>query len=134
MKTVQIRSYFWTVFSPNTGKYGPEITPYLDTFYSVSCKHPRRRALQATIVNGFQPLAFTTKLSILGVCGGLFVTPMQRIFWLTIEQFTVVWKMSNIVKKLFHQLLERKCTSKRKTKSFSKSVVFWIKFCWEKNI
>ena len=22
-------------FSPNTGKYGPEITPYLDTFYAV---------------------------------------------------------------------------------------------------
>ena len=24
------------VFSPNTGKYGPEITPYLDTFYAES--------------------------------------------------------------------------------------------------
>ena len=23
------------VFSPNTGKYGPEITPYLDTFHAV---------------------------------------------------------------------------------------------------
>ena len=23
------------VFSPNTGKYGPEITPYLDTFQTV---------------------------------------------------------------------------------------------------
>ena len=43
VKTVQIRSYFWSVFScirteygdlqisvfsPNTGKYGPEITPH----------------------------------------------------------------------------------------------------------
>ena len=27
-------SYF-PVFSPNTGKYGPEITPYLDTFHAV---------------------------------------------------------------------------------------------------
>ena len=48
-KSVQIRSYFWSVFScirteygeirsrlsPNTGKYGPEITPYLDTFHAV---------------------------------------------------------------------------------------------------
>ena len=25
-----------SVFGPNTGKYGPEITPYLDTFYTVS--------------------------------------------------------------------------------------------------
>ena len=23
------------LFSPNTGKYGPEITPYLDTFHAV---------------------------------------------------------------------------------------------------
>ena len=25
-----------SVFSPNAGKYGPEITPYLDTFHAVS--------------------------------------------------------------------------------------------------
>ena len=34
-RSVQIRSYFWSVFSPNAGKYGPEITPYLDTFHSL---------------------------------------------------------------------------------------------------
>ena len=44
-KSVEIRSYFWSVFScigteygdlfsPNTGKYGPEITAYLDTFHA----------------------------------------------------------------------------------------------------
>ena len=26
---------YFPVFSPNTGKYGPEKTPYLDTFHSV---------------------------------------------------------------------------------------------------
>ena len=26
---------YFPVFSPNTGKYGPEKTPYLDTFYTV---------------------------------------------------------------------------------------------------
>ena len=36
VKSVQIRSYFWSVFSLNTGKYGPEITPYLDTFHAVT--------------------------------------------------------------------------------------------------
>ena len=49
VKSVQIRSNFWSVFfrirrdmkylsvfSPNAGKYGPEITPYLDTFQAVS--------------------------------------------------------------------------------------------------
>ena len=48
MKSVQIRSFFWSVlsifglnmeiysaFSPNTGKYGPEKTPYLDLFHVV---------------------------------------------------------------------------------------------------
>ena len=38
MKIVQIRSFSWSVFSrirPNTGKYGPEKSPYLDTFHAV---------------------------------------------------------------------------------------------------
>ena len=40
-KNVQIRSFFWSVFSQNTGKYGPEKTQYLDIwtlgpFYAVS--------------------------------------------------------------------------------------------------
>ena len=35
VKSVQIRSYFWSLFSPNTGKHGPEIPPYLYTFQAV---------------------------------------------------------------------------------------------------
>ena len=51
MKSVQIPNFFDTyfsvsglntniyevdlLFSPNTGKYGPEKTPYLDTFHAV---------------------------------------------------------------------------------------------------
>ena len=34
VKSVQIWSYFWSVFSC-TSKYGPEITPHLDTFHAV---------------------------------------------------------------------------------------------------
>ena len=30
-----ISGLYFPVFSPNTGKYGPEITPYLDTFHAV---------------------------------------------------------------------------------------------------
>ena len=40
VKSVQIRKYL-SVFSPNAEKYGPEITPYLDTFRavcSITCK------------------------------------------------------------------------------------------------
>ena len=44
VRSVQIRSNFWSVFSriwteyvftPNAGKYGPEITQYLDAFHAV---------------------------------------------------------------------------------------------------
>ena len=28
---------YFPVFGLNTGKYGPEITPYLDTFHAVFC-------------------------------------------------------------------------------------------------
>ena len=35
VESVQIRSYFWSVFSRIRGEYGPEITPNLDTFHAV---------------------------------------------------------------------------------------------------
>ena len=43
MKSAQIRSCFWPVFpvfGVNTGKYGPEINPYMDSFHAVidTCK------------------------------------------------------------------------------------------------
>ena len=34
-ESVQIRSFSWSVFSPNTWKYGPEKTPYLGTLHAV---------------------------------------------------------------------------------------------------
>ena len=48
VKSVEKRSFFWSVFScirteygdlPNSGKYGPEITPYLDTVHAVTGTH-----------------------------------------------------------------------------------------------
>ena len=35
MKSVQIRSYFWSLFSSIRTEYGPEISPYLDTFHAM---------------------------------------------------------------------------------------------------
>ena len=35
VKCVQIRSFFWSVFSCIRTEYGPEKTPYLDTFQAV---------------------------------------------------------------------------------------------------
>ena len=34
VKSVEIRSFLWSVFSPNEGKYGPEKTLYLGTFHA----------------------------------------------------------------------------------------------------
>ena len=43
LKSVQIWCFFWSafsrVFSPNTGKYGPEKILYLDTFHAVHVKN-----------------------------------------------------------------------------------------------
>ena len=36
VKSVQIGSFFWSVFCPNAGKYGPEKTSYLYTFQAVN--------------------------------------------------------------------------------------------------
>ena len=35
MKSIQIQSFFWSLFSANAGKLGPEKTPYFDTFHAV---------------------------------------------------------------------------------------------------
>ena len=35
-KCVVISGPNFPIFSPNAGKYGPEITPYLDTFHAVT--------------------------------------------------------------------------------------------------
>ena len=36
MKSAQRRSYFWSLTSCIRTEYGPEITPYLDTFHAVN--------------------------------------------------------------------------------------------------
>ena len=38
VKSVQIRSYFGSVFSCIRTEYGPEITPYLNTFHTMLIK------------------------------------------------------------------------------------------------
>ena len=35
MKNIQIWSFFWSIFSLNTGKYGPKKPLYLDIFHTV---------------------------------------------------------------------------------------------------
>ena len=41
---------YLSVFSPNTGKYGPEITPYLDNFHAVAyAKRVREKATKCSL-------------------------------------------------------------------------------------
>ena len=54
VKSVQIRNIFWSVFTPNTGKYRPEKTPYLDTFQAV--KSPMK--LCSFLINSFECLIY----------------------------------------------------------------------------
>ena len=64
MKSIQIRSFFWSVFSripteygeipsANAGKYKPEKTPYLDTFDVVISQRKLTYYLHDKITEGF---------------------------------------------------------------------------------
>ena len=51
VKSVQIRSFFWSVFSCILTEYGSEKTPYLDTFHGVKVHQndtKSKRDIQAT--------------------------------------------------------------------------------------
>ena len=50
-----ISGTYFPVFSPNTGKYGPEITPYLDTFHAVYNKQSKLNALKLIYRNFVTP-------------------------------------------------------------------------------
>ena len=64
VKSAQIRSFFWSVFSvfsPNTGKYGAEKTAYLDTFHAVivsSKKMSKYRVFSDTNTGKYGPGKF----------------------------------------------------------------------------
>ena len=46
-----ISGLYFPVFSPNTGKYGPEIAPYLDTFDAVTQTERMSRGIFWTLSN-----------------------------------------------------------------------------------
>ena len=75
-KGVQIWSFFWSVFScirtaygdfrskspysdPNVGKYGPEKTPYLNTFHAVKSEVSSANSLVAEVKHPRIPLIYT---------------------------------------------------------------------------
>ena len=42
---------YLSVFSPNAGKYGPEKTPYLDTFQAVTMSHSEMNCSEMTALH-----------------------------------------------------------------------------------
>ena len=59
MKSVQIRSYFWSVFSPNVGKYGTEITTYLDTVsLRIQSEYLKKRTRKIVSLDTFHAVNF----------------------------------------------------------------------------
>ena len=63
VKSVQIRSFFWSVFSPNAGKYGPEKTPYLDTFHAVNVSFTSAKSYYLACLKGqTSKNVFTSKI------------------------------------------------------------------------
>ena len=63
---------YFHVFSPNTGKYGPEITPYLDTFHAVNFVSKYQKILSKACnfyLAFFQTwLVWNSKLNLLPMC------------------------------------------------------------------
>ena len=47
---VEINYQKVSVFSPNAGKYGPEKTPYLDTFHAVSINKNQLKNLKGKMI------------------------------------------------------------------------------------
>ena len=60
------KSGHFSLFSRNTGKYGPEINPYLDTFHAVN--HSVRKAFRNLILNliiaGWKVIGYSKKKQI----------------------------------------------------------------------
>ena len=69
MKSDQIRSFcgpYFPVFSPTTGKYGPEKTPYLHTFQAVDMVDWMEGNILTTDCQGV--MQFPNFINKVGVC------------------------------------------------------------------
>ena len=83
VKSTQIRSNFWFVFSPNVGKNGPEITPYLDTFY-LSAFSPNARKYGPEITS-YLDTFYAVRMS-----------PDAKIMhsWIVKKDYSFEWKLN----------------------------------------
>ena len=102
VKCVQIRSFFWSVFSPNTGKYGPEKTPHLDTLHTVK-----------SILLGSKDIYFFSINNDYVFIFGLlwhFITKCDRYYYKIPHLF--YYKMQHLYYEMQQLLQNSKCASK----------------------
>ena len=72
------------VFSPNAGKYGPEKTPYLDTFHAVVIKLMRMRKLTLEgKITIFKSLAISeiVHLAIITKVPNIVIEKLKNFLW-----------------------------------------------------
>ena len=118
VKSLQIRSYFWSLFScirtnkeiyrVNTGKYGPEITPYLDTFHAVINILQSRMTEELiscqSFVNSFENSSEGNQLGFVNIRRGIFLvdylSPLLFIIALTL--LTIVLRRMKAAKDFQH--------------------------------
>ena len=117
LKSVQIRSFFWSVFSrifphtpylsvfsPNAGKYGPEKTPYLDTFHAVYHNKILPCDVRATMnsvivliifyVDNFQTLYYCCRIFVDIFCNRVDISTNLIHFFSSCRQFIQPWQVS----------------------------------------
>ena len=90
---------YLSVFSPDAGKYGPEITPYLDTFQAVDTSYfsfTRFRMMEIIFLSMFKSitvLKFLAELFGLPGCysGHNDPIPISSIWWFSRKWFNNSW-------------------------------------------
>ena len=108
MKSVQIRSFFWSVFIPSMRKYWPEKIPYLGTFHAV---------IEEGLTNGFDPSNVKFYSIAVSKENQMPVSFLNSICWLNDFylklKFPFVSKNLEIRETRFYREKRRKSNSKR---------------------
>ena len=92
---------YLSVFSPNAGKYGPEKTPYLDTFHAVDSNHIFRKYFYGKICTNSRPLFI--------IFNHLFGCPEVKFGPLRWQRVSLAYLMLIIVLYFFFYQKEPRC-------------------------
>ena len=91
---------YFTVFSPNTGKYGPEKTPYLDTFSCSATKDTSKRKLNFSPYTDYENLLSLVHISM--TLQNHIQNPVRHLRWSFFVKIVNSWKPLTIFVKNFY--------------------------------